>query len=101
MDLDKLTVRMLRALLVTSSDSTAGANHRVCRLAVNQSGSPGSHDHSVGGKGFQFECLQVHGDQAATDLRLIEHQRHHFPVFKLANFPGGFVASYLFVKRLW
>src|SRR5258705_10360329 len=60
MDLDKLAVRILRALLVTSGDSTAGANHRVGRLAINQTWSPGSHDHSVGGKGFQLESPQVH-----------------------------------------
>ena len=35
MDLNELAIRILRALLITSGNGTARANHRVGRLAVN------------------------------------------------------------------
>ena len=88
MHLDELAVGILRALLITSGNCAAGANHRVGRLAENQTWTAGGDDHGVGRKRFQFECLQIHRDQSATNLVIVEHQRQHFPVLKLSTLPS-------------
>jgi hypothetical protein len=31
---------------------------------------------------------------------IVEHQRHHFPVFKLPDFAVYFMSSHLFVERV-
>src|SRR5215217_4857088 len=100
MDLDKLAVRISRALLVTRRDSAAGTDHRVRRFAEDETWTTGRNDHCVSRKRFQLERLQVHRDQSATDLMVVEHERQHFPVFKLPDFPVHFVTSNLFVERV-
>ena len=83
-NLNELAIGILRALLVTGRNRTAGTNHRVGRLAINQSRAAGRHDHSVGRKGLELERLQVHRDQSAANLMVVEHERHHLPVFILS-----------------
>ena len=58
----------------------------------------GGDDHRISRKRFQFERLQIHRDQSATNLVVVEHERQHFPVLKLSDFAADFVAPYLFVE---
>src|SRR6266496_4192885 len=100
MNLNKLTVRILRALLVARGNSTARADHRIGRLAKDQARPTSCHDHSIGRKGFQLERLEVHRNEAATDLMIVEYQRHHLPVLKLSDLAVHFVAPHLLVERV-
>src|ERR1051325_9567961 len=98
MNLDKLAIRISRALLVTRRNSAARADHRVCRLAEYQTRTTGRDDHRVSRKRFQLERLQVHRDQSTTNLMIVEYERQHLPVLKLSNLPGNFVTANLLVE---
>src|SRR5687767_14433030 len=100
MNLDKLAVGILRALLITSRSGAARADHRVCRFTEDESWSTGRDDHCVSGKRAEFERLEVHRDQSAANLVIVKHERHHFPVLKLSHFTVHFITAYLFIKRV-
>ena len=100
MNLDELAVRVFRALLVAGGDGAAGADHRVRRLAEDQTRSTGRDDHGVGRKRFQLERLQVHRDQAAAHLMVVENERQHFPVLELSDLAADFVTAHLLVERV-
>src|SRR5215217_564278 len=98
MDLNKLAVRISRALLVTRRNGAAGADHRVGRLSEDETRTTSRDDHGISRKRSQFERLQVHRDQSTTDLMIVEHERHHLPVFKFPYFAVNFVTTNLFVQ---
>src|SRR5688500_7962617 len=100
MNLNKLAVGVLRALLIRSGDGAAGADHRVCRLAEDQTWTTGRDNHRVCRKRFKFEGLQVHRDQSATDLMIVEHEGQHLPMLKFPDLAAGFESPHLFVKRV-
>src|SRR5262249_32196130 len=100
MNLNELTIRILRALLITRRDGAAGTDHRVRRFTEDQTRTTSGDNHSVSGKRLELECLQVHRDQSTTNLMIVEHQRHHFPVFKLSDFTADFVSANLFVESV-
>src|SRR5215510_10980806 len=100
MNLDELAVRILRTLLVTRRHRTAGADHRVSRLAENQSGTTGRDYHGVCRESLQLKRSQVHRDESATDLMIVKDERHHLPSFVLLNFAADLVPTHLLVKRV-
>ncbi len=100
MHLNKLTVRILRTLLIASANTTAGADHRVCRLAEDQARPTSRHDHGVSGKRLELERLQIHRHQAATNLMIVEHEGKHLPVLELAHFSVDFKTTDLFIESV-
>src|SRR4051812_32225347 len=100
MNLYELAVRILCALLVARGDCTARADHRVRRLAEDETRTTSSDDYRVGGKRFELECLKVHRDQSTTNLMIVEDQRQHLPMFELPHLAVNFIAPHLFVQRI-
>src|ERR1043165_2744065 len=100
MNLDKLAIRILRALLVTRRDGAASADHRIRRLTEDETWTTSRDEHCIGGKSLELECLQVHRNQSTTDLMIVEDERHHFPMLKLPDLTGYFISSDLFVERV-
>src|SRR6185295_18013536 len=100
MDLDKLAIRVSGTLLVTGRDRAAGAYHRIRRLTEDETRTTRRDDHCVRRKRFQLERLQVHRDQPATDLMIVEHERQHFPVLELSDFSVYFITTNLLVERV-
>src|SRR6266550_2617255 len=100
MHLNEFAVGVFRALLVTRGNGAAGTNHRVRRLAVDQTRTTGRDDHRISRKSFQLERAQVHRYYAATNLMVVEDERHHFPAFVFLNATLDFKAAHLFIQRV-
>ena len=98
MNLNKLAVRVPCTLLITSRDGTAGTGHRIRRFAEDQPGPAGRHDHGIGRKRFQLKRLQVHRDQAAANLMIVEHERKHLPAFVFCDLSVDFPFADLLVE---
>src|SRR5581483_7451614 len=69
-------------------------------LAEDQTRSAARDDHRIRRKCFQIERAQIHRHQAATDLMIVEHQRHHLPAFVLRYFASHFMTAHLFIERV-
>src|SRR5687767_865110 len=100
MDLNKLSVRVSRTLLITGRHRAAGASHRVRRFTEYKSRSTRRNDHSVCGERFQFERLQIHRNQTAADLMIVEYERKHLPPFVFCDTLLDFPSPHLFIERV-
>src|SRR6476620_7506013 len=100
MYLYEFAITVLRALLITSGHRTAGAHHRVCGLAKDKAWSTARDDHSIRRECLQLERSQIHRDQTATDLMVVQHQRHHFPAFIFLYLAGDLKPANLLVERI-
>ena len=98
MHLNKLAVAVLRSLLITGCHRAAGTDHRIGRLAKDESRSTARDDHRIGSKGLQLERTQVHRDEPTTHLMVVEHQRHHLPTLVLLYLAGDFKPADLFIE---
>src|SRR6185295_5066517 len=98
MHLNEFTVRILRTLLIAGRHCASGAHDRIRRFAEDEPWTTGGDDHCISRERFQLERLQIHRNQSATDLMIVEYERHHFPVLKFSNFPCDLVATHLFIE---
>src|SRR5215831_14358592 len=90
----------MRALLVAGRDGAAGADHRVGRLAEDQSRPAGRHNYGVSWEGLQFQRLQIHCDETTAYLMAVHDERHHLPRLILRYLAADFVAPHLFIERV-
>src|SRR5207253_3725870 len=100
MNLNKLTVRVVAALLIECGLRRSGAHNRIGGLTEYSANAAGGNDDSVGGEGAHFHTAQIHRTDAAADTVSVEHGREKFPVFVLLYLAFGLVASDLLVERI-
>src|SRR4029077_6389854 len=97
-DLDKLAVRVIAALLVQSGLRRSGTHYRIRGLAEDGANAAGRDDDGVGREGADFHTAQVHRADAAADAVSVEHGREKFPVLVLLHLAFGLVAAHLLVE---
>ena len=100
MNLYKFAVSISRALLIRRRNRASRAGHRVGRFTENESRSARCHNYRVGLKGFQFQRLQIHRNQTATNLIIVQNEREHFPAFVFIDFSRRFPFTNLFIERV-
>ena len=100
MDLDKLAIRVICALLIKRRLCRSGTDHRVGRFPKDGSNSTGGYDHRVGREGAHFHRAQIHGTDAATDTLTVEYGGEELPGFEFADSSFGFVAPHLLIERI-
>ena len=83
--LDELSVGVDRALLVGDGGGRSGVDHRVGAAAEDQAGAPGGEAHGVAAEGAHLAVLEVLGDYAAADARLVEHEAREVPELELPH----------------
>ena len=100
MDLDELSVGVVRALLVQRRLRRSRTHHRVRGLAEDGADAACSDNDRFGGKDDDFHAAQVHGADAAADAVLVDDARKELPALVLGNLALGLVAAYLLVQRI-
>ena len=73
MNLNKLTVRVVAALLIESGLRRSGTHDRIGRLAEDGANAAGRDDDGVGREGADFHAAQIHRTDAAADTVSVEH----------------------------
>src|SRR5713226_595109 len=99
-NLNKLAVRVIAALLIERGLRRSGAHNRVGGLAEDGANAARRNDNGVGREGADFHAAQVHRTDAAADALSVEHGGEKFPVLVLLHLSFGFVAADLLVERV-
>src|SRR5712692_1019088 len=97
-DLDKLAVRVIAALLVQSGLRRSGAHYRIGGLAEDGANAAGRDDDGVGREGADFHTAQIHRADPAANALSVEHGGEKLPVLVLLHLAFGFVAADLLVE---
>ncbi len=100
MNLNKLSVGVITALLVKRALGRAGAHHRIGGLAENGADAAGADDDGVRREGAYFHGAQVQGADAAAHAVGVQHRREELPVLVLLHLAFRFEAPHLFIQRV-
>src|SRR5713101_4444290 len=99
-NLNKLAVRVVAALLVERGLRRPRAHDRIGRLAEDGANAAGRDDDGVSGEGAHFHAAQIHRADTAADALSVEHGRENLPVLVLLHLAFGLVAADLLVERV-
>src|SRR5580700_4012460 len=98
MNLNKLAVGVITALLVERRLCRTCAHDRVRRLAKDRPNAASGDDDGVGREGADFHAAQIHGADATADAVSVEYGREELPVLVLLYLAFGFIAADLLIK---
>src|SRR5699024_476046 len=100
MDLDEFTDGIFSPLLVQNTSRRTCINHRVSRLAENNSRTACCHNSCISWESLNFMRRKVLGNDPSANAIIIENSTDKFPVFIFGNEAFNFKTAHLFIQSI-